>query len=154
MQHSKDRHDRRLARAIKRFGTDNIVEIKANDISDRTVFVKRAECEICGADISRSHYFRDSTTRCRKCITAKDSDHQRRMQQSRLDRVESNKNNSIGVKNISYNRHRQRYHVEVCRNGERFRALALTLEEAIRIKEAALEFYKLHGRVPDDCGLN
>lgn len=98
LQHSKDRRARRLARAIRRFGTDNIVEIKANDVSDRTVFVKRAECEICGADISRSHYFRDSTTRCRKCITAKDSDHQRRMQQSRLDRVESNKNNSIGVK--------------------------------------------------------
>ena len=76
------------------------------------------------------------------------------MQQSRLDRVESNKNNSIGVKNISYNRRRHRYHVEVCRNGERFRALALTLEEAIRIKESALEFYKMHGHVPDAYELN
>ena len=154
LQHSKDRRARRLARAIRRFGTEDIVEIKANDVSDRTVFVKRAECEICGVDISRSHYFRDSTTKCRKCITDKDSDHQRRMQQSRIDRVESNKNNSIGVKNISYNRHRQRYHVEVCRNGARFRALALTLEEAIRIKEAALEFYKMNGRVPDAYELN
>lgn len=154
LQHSKDRRARCLARAIKRLGTDDIVEIKANDVSDRTVFVKRAECEICGSDISRSHYLGDSTTKCRKCITDKDSDHQRRMQQSRIDRVESNKNNSIGVKNISYNRHRQRYHVEVCRNGERFRALAVTLEEAIRIKEIALEFYKTHGHVPDAYDLN
>ncbi len=149
LQHSEDKRARRLARAIKRFSTDDIVEIKANDVSDRTVFVKRAECEICGADISRSHYFRDSTTKCLKCITAKDSDHQRQMLQNRIDRVEANRNNSIGVKNISYNRHRQKYHVEVCRNGERFRALASTLEEAIQIKEAALEFYEDHGRVPE-----
>lgn len=66
LQHSKDKQARRLARAIERFGTEDIVEIKANGVSDRTLFVKRAECEICGTDISRSHYFMNSS-KCSKC---------------------------------------------------------------------------------------
>ena len=153
LQHSKDRRARRLARAIKRFGTDDIVEIKANDISDQTVFVKRAECEICGSDISRSHYFTNST-KCLKCNLEKDSEHQLLMHQKRVDRVEANKNNSLGVKNISYNTRDRQYCIDIVRNGKRFRALALTLDEAIRIKETALEFYKMHGRVPDAYELN
>ena len=150
LQHSKDKQARRLARAIERFGTEDIVEIKANGVSDRTLFVKRAECEICGTDISRSHYFMNSS-KCSKCnLKKKGSELQRQMRQSRIDRVEANKNNySVGVKNISYNRDHQRYCVEVCRNGERFRALALTLEEAILIKEKALAFFKKNGRLPN-----
>ena len=147
LQNSNDKRARRLARAIKRFGTEDIVEIKANEISDRTLFVKRAECEICGTDISRSHYFMKST-KCIKCNLGKGSEHQRLILQKRIDRVEANKNNSIGVKNISYDQNTCRYCIGVERNGKRFRTSASTLEKAIQIKEKALKFYKDHGHLP------
>lgn len=147
LQHSKNKSERRLTRAIKRFGTEDIVEIKANEISDRTLFVKRAECEICGTDISRSHYFMNST-KCIKCNLGKGSEHQRLILQKRIDRVESNKNNSIGIKNISYDQNTRRYCIGIERNGKRFRTSASTLEKAIQIKEKALKFYKDHGHLP------
>lgn len=147
LQHSKNKNERRLARAIKRFSTDDIVEIKANEVSDQTLFVKRAECEICGTDISRSHYFMNST-KCIKCNLGKGSEHQRLILQKRIDRVEANKNNSIGIKNISYDQNTRRYCIGIERNGKRFRTSASTLEKAIQIKEKALKFYKDHGRLP------
>lgn len=147
LQHSKNKNERRLARAIERFSTDDIVEIKANEVSDRTLFVKRAECEICGTDISRSHYFMNST-KCIKCNLGKGSEHQRLILQKRIDRVEANKNNSIGIKNISYDQNTRRYCIGIERNGKRFRTSASTLEKAIQIKEKALKFYKDHGRLP------
>lgn len=147
LQNSNDKPARRLARAIKRFGTEDIVEIKANEVSDRTLFVKRAECEICGTDISRSHYFMNST-KCIKCNLGKGSEHQRLILQKRIDRVEANKNNSIGIKNISYDQNTHRYCIGIERNGKRFRTSSSTLEKAIQIKEKALKFYKDHGRLP------
>lgn len=147
LQNSNDKHARRLARAIKRFGTEDIVEIKANEVSDRTLFVKRAECEICRTDISRSHYFMNST-KCIKCNLGKGSEHQRLILQKRIDRVEANKNNSIGVKNISYDQNTRRYCIGIERNGKRFRTSASTLEKAIQIKEKVLKFYKDYDRLP------
>lgn len=147
LQNSNDKRARRLARAIKRFETEDIVEIKANEISDRTLFVKRAECEICGTDISRSHYFMKST-KCIKCNLGKGSEHQRLILQKRIDRVEANKNNSIGIKNISYDQNTHRYCIGIERNGKRFRTSASTLEKAIQIKEKVLKFYKDHSRLP------
>ena len=148
LRHSKSKRDRRLARAIERFGTEDIVEIKANNVSDQTLFVKRTECEICGADISRSHYFMNST-KCLKCNLEKGSEHQRLNHQKRIDRVESNKNNQLGIKNISYNTRYHQYCIDIVRNGKRFRAYAETLDEAILIKEKALAFFKGHGHLPD-----
>lgn len=148
LQNSNDKRARRLARAIKRFGTEDIVEIKANEISDRTLFVKRAECEICGTDISRSHYFMKST-KCIKCNLRKGSEHQRLILQKRIDRVEANKNNQLGIKNISYSQTYHRYCIDIVRNGKRFRAYAETLDEAILIKEKALAFFKEHSHLPD-----
>ena len=137
LQNSNDKRARRLARAIKRFGTEDIVEIKANEVSDRTLFIKRAECEICGTDISRSHYFMKST-KCSKCNLVKGSEHQRLIHQKRIDRVEANKNNQLGIKNISYNTRYHRYCIDIVRNGKRFRAYAETLDEAILIKEKSV----------------
>ena len=147
LQNSNDKRARRLARAIERFGTEDIVEIKANEISDRTLFVKRAECEICRTDISRSHYFMNCT-KCIKCNLEKGSEHQRKILQKRIDRVEANKNNSIGIKNISYDQNTRRYCIGIERSGKRFRTSSSTLEKAIQIKEKALKFYKDHGRLP------
>lgn len=147
LQNSNDKRARRLARAIKRFGTEDIVEIKANEVSDRTLFVKRFECEICGTDISRSHYFMNST-KCINCNLKKGSEHQRLILQKRIDRVEANKNNVLGVKNVSYDKYYQRYCIDIIRNSKRFRAYASNLDEAIQIKEKALEFYKDHGYLP------
>lgn len=148
LRHSKSKRDRRLARAIERFGTEDIVEIKANNVSDQTLFVKRTECEICGADISRSHYFMNST-KCLKCNLKKGSEHQRLNHQKRIDRVEANKNNQLGIKNISYNDRYHQYCIDIVRNSKRFRAYAETLDEAILIKEKALAFFKEHGHLPD-----
>lgn len=148
LQHSKNKSERRLARAIERFGTDDIVEIKADNVSDRTLFVKRASCEICGTDISRSHYFMKST-KCLKCNLEKGSEHQRLIRQKRIDRVEANKNNQLGIKNISYNTRYHQYCIDIVRNGKRFREYAETLDEAILIKEKALAFFKKNGHLPD-----
>ena len=149
LEHSKDDITRRRLNAIARFGTTDIVELKVKEGSDRIFFAERFICENCGKqDISRSHYLIGST-QCVKCNMSKDSDHQKNARQARINRAESNKNNSIGIKNISYNSKRDLYHVYVERDGKRFRALAKTLEEAIRIKETALKFYKDHGRVPE-----
>lgn len=147
LQHSKNKNERRLARAIKRFGTDDIVEIKADNVSDRTIFVKRSECEICGTDISRSHYFMNCT-KCIKCNLKKDSEHQRKILQKRIDRKEANKNNVLGVKNISYNQYQDKYYVGIERDSKRFRTSASTLDKAIQIKEEVLAFYKEKGRLP------
>lgn len=147
LQHSKNKNERRLARAIKRFGTEDIVEIKADNVSDRTIFVKLAECENCGTDISRSHYFMNCT-KCIKCNLEKGSEHQRKILQKRIDRKEANKNNVLGIKNIYYDPNIRRYCIGIERNGKRFRTSALTLEKSIQIKEKALKFYKDHGRLP------
>jgi len=147
LQNSNDKRARRLDRAINRFGTDDIIEIKANNVSNKTIFVKRASCEICGTDISRSHYFMNSI-KCINCNLKKGSEHQRKILQKRIDRKEANKNNVLGVKNVSYDRYYQRYCIDIIRNSKRFRAYAEDLDEAIQIKEKALEFYKNHGYLP------
>lgn len=89
-----------------------------------------------------------NSTKCIKCNLGKGSEHQRLILQKRIDRVEANKNNQLGVKNISYDQNTRRYCIGIERNGKRFRTSASTLEKAIQIKEKALKFYKDHGRLP------
>ena len=147
LEHLTSKLERRRMNAVVRFGTDDIVMLQVADTQDRYMFVKRMTCEDCGTDISRSHYFMKAK-KCIKCSNVRDSEHQKKVVDARNRRQLCNKNNSLGVKNISHNKFNDFYEVSIERNGERFRAAVRSLNEAIRIKEDALSFFKEYGRLP------
>ena len=147
LEHLTSKLERRIMNAVVRFGTDDIVMLPIADTCDQVMFVKRMSCEDCGTDISRSHYFMKAK-KCIKCSNVRDSEHQKKVVDARNRRQQSNKNNSLGVKNISYNKFNDFYEVSIERNGERFRAAVKSLNEAIQIKENVLSFFKEYGRLP------
>lgn len=147
LEHLTSKLERRRMNAVVRFDTDDIVMLPIADTYDQVMFVKRMSCEDCGTDISRSHYFMKAK-KCIKCSNVRDSEHQKKVIDARNRRQLCNKNNSLGVKNISYNKFNDFYEVSIERNGKRFRAAVKSLNEAIRIKEDVLSFFKEYGRLP------
>ena len=148
LEHSADEKTRRRLNAIDRLGTSDVVEVILSKNTNQRLFVKRFECEICGRDISKSHYFINST-KCLKCIMSRESENQKKALQLRNDRIEQNKDNSLGVKNVFYNHKTSSYFVEIVRDGKLFKASFKDLEEAIRVKEEVLKFYKDRSRIPE-----
>ena len=51
-------------------------------------------------------------------------------------------------RNISYNKTLKRYAVQLTRQGKKFSAVSVTLEDAIRLRDEVLEFYKLYDHLP------
>lgn len=69
--------------------------------------------------------------------------------------LKAQSNSKSGHKNITFDHSRSDYHISVYRNGKFFVMRANTLEEAIVIRDKALEFYEEHSRLPkrSDLGI-
>ena len=62
------------------------------------------------------------------------------------DKKDSNSNTS--KKNITFDKSFNRYAIQITRKGMKFYAVSQSLEEAIKLRDEVLEFYKLYDRLP------
>lgn len=60
----------------------------------------------------------------------------------KADKIEPNVQNNVGIRNISFSDSRQRYEVEIMRNGTRKRGVATTLSKAKALKEQFLKEFE------------
>lgn len=60
----------------------------------------------------------------------------------KADKIEPNVQNKVGIRNISFSDSRQRYEVEIMRNGTRKRGVATTLSKAKALKEQFLKEFE------------
>lgn len=60
----------------------------------------------------------------------------------KADKIEPNVQNKVGIRNISFSDSRQRYEVDITRNGTRKRGVATTLSKAKALKEQFLKEFE------------
>lgn len=115
----------------KKFGDREILDIVKKKRSG--VFFRYAVCKCkCGRihEVDLCNLQTDARAqKCRYC--------------GKADKTEPNSQNKLGIRNISFSSAKQKYEVEVKRNGVRKRGYACTLSKAKELKEQfLLEFEK------------
>ena len=67
----------------------------------------------------------------------------------KADKIEPNVQNKVGIRNISFSDSRQRYEVDIMRNGTRKRGVATTLSKAKALKEQFLQEFENEAKAHD-----
>lgn len=149
LAHSSSYVDGKVKLARSRYQSDDLR--KTTNSSGQTTFSIDTVCKQCNRKhtyrMSKDyHQFLDRGQRCRSCLVRNRYDDMLDIRYSIDEPYRSNL--STGVKNVSFNKARSKYRVDIVRRGVRVTRFADTLNEAIAIKERILDFYKDHDRLP------
>ena len=103
------------------------------------------ECARCGEKhIYRSSLYFDSfksrNNLCKSC-------YMQDIVKQICERDKPNYTNQLGIRNISIDPRSNRYRLEITRNKVHFLRLFDTLEEAVKVKERVLNYFKEHGEL-------
>lgn len=106
------------------------------------------ECARCGEKhIYRSTLYLDNfksrNNLCKSC-------YMQEIVKQICERDEPNYTNQLGIRNISIDPRSNRYRLEITRNKVHFLRLFDTLEEAVKVKERVLNYFKEHGELPSN----
>lgn len=68
--------------------------------------------------------------------------------ESRNEKNETSSISNTNMRNITFDKNCDRYFIQISRNRRRFSTSSKTLEDAVSVRNAVIEFYKEHGHLP------
>lgn len=68
--------------------------------------------------------------------------------ESRNEKNETSRVSNTSMRNITFDKNCDRYFIQISRNRRRFSTSSKTLEDAISVRNAVIEFFKEHGHLP------
>lgn len=151
LEHSSIYESARLRSARLRYQRD---DLKKTDVYHycNPVYSVDATCIQCGQKQTYRYSklyrrFVDRGECCQACFVK--NRHNDLMSVRNANDKPNSTNRSTGIKNVIFDNRNSRYRVMICRKGRKFSKSSNTLEEAIKIKERALDFCEKFDRLPN-----